>query len=110
MSTLANEGGANKFEFAVENTGQDVILQTKVNSASIERVLVDHVPFVVYEISEVLMPRELVKGKYYSGEADAPAADPPEADDDEKVDDGIDNRVNGILMGFLRLFRGLHEP
>lgn len=133
MSTLATVG-PNKFKLSVENHGENVILKTKVNTASVVGLLADQVPFMVFRISQVLMPRELFKGKY-SGAADAPAdgpvadgpadgpvadepADGPAADeladgpeaDDQTDDDGTENGMSRLdegnrVNGFLRFFR-----
>ncbi|KAK7299816.1 hypothetical protein RJT34_10644 [Clitoria ternatea] len=121
MNTLATEG-ANKYDFTVQNDGEDVMLETKIDTASIVGTLIDQDPFVAYKISKVLMPRELFKvkelapaespkapkkkssGKKKSDkEADAPA-DGPVGDDDEASDQKAadDNGVAGLQIG-LRL-------
>ncbi|MED6205341.1 Fasciclin-like arabinogalactan protein 2 [Stylosanthes scabra] len=73
MNTLATEG-ANKFDFTVQNDGEDVKLETKVDTASIVGTLIDQDPFVAYKISKFLMPRELFKVS--EEESDAPAEAP----------------------------------
>ncbi|CAL0317411.1 unnamed protein product [Lupinus luteus] len=60
VNTLATEG-ANKYDFTVQNNGEDVKLQTKVVTASIVGTLIDQDPFVAYKINKVLLPRELFK-------------------------------------------------
>ncbi|XP_004491619.1 fasciclin-like arabinogalactan protein 2 [Cicer arietinum] len=120
MNTLATEG-ANKYDFTVQNDGEDVNLETKVNTANIIGTLIDQDPFVVYKISKVLMPRELFKGVKEdlapaespkapkkkkkskaapAEDADSPA-DGPDADsesDDQKAAD--DNGVSGLNQRF----------
>ncbi|KAK7320253.1 hypothetical protein VNO77_29567 [Canavalia gladiata] len=127
MNTLATEG-ANKYDFTVQNDGEDVMLETKVNTANIVGTLIDQDPFVAYKISKVLMPRELFKeiveapaespkapkkkkkkGEQDSDAADAPA-DGPESDesDDQKAADDT-NGVSGLHSGvkFTMLFFSL---
>ncbi|PIN20386.1 hypothetical protein CDL12_06934 [Handroanthus impetiginosus] len=60
MNTLATEG-VNKFDFTVQNDGEDVKLETKVVTATIEGTLIDEDPLAVYKIDKVLLPRELFK-------------------------------------------------
>lgn len=135
MNTLATEGH-NKYDFTVQNDGEDVNLETKVNTANIVGTLIDQDPFVVYKISKVLMPRELFKGvKEEKDLAPAPApkaakskskkkkaapaadedadspADGPDADadsDDQKAADD-ENGVNGLNQGlrFIMVFFSL---
>ncbi|KAL4300116.1 hypothetical protein AHAS_Ahas17G0168700 [Arachis hypogaea] len=60
MNTLETQG-ANKFDFTMQNDGEDVKLEMKVDTTSIVRTLIDQDPFVAYKISKVLMSRELFK-------------------------------------------------
>ncbi|KAL0311100.1 UNVERIFIED_CONTAM: Fasciclin-like arabinogalactan protein 2 [Sesamum angustifolium] len=60
MNTLATEG-ANKFDFTVQNEGEDVKIETKVVTATIKGTVVDEDPLAVYKIDKVLLPRELFK-------------------------------------------------
>ncbi|KAJ1383873.1 FAS1 domain [Sesbania bispinosa] len=127
MNTLATEG-ANKYDFTVQNDGEDVKLETKVNTANIVGTLIDQDPFVAYKINKVLMPRELFKGyveapaespkgaksKKKKGAADAPADGPAgdEADDQKAADDnnGVSGLNNGrfrFVMVLLSLFVGV---
>ncbi|XP_057440856.1 fasciclin-like arabinogalactan protein 2 [Lotus japonicus] len=124
MNTLATEG-ANKYDFTVQNDGEDVNLETKVNTAGIIGTLIDQDPFVVYKISKVLMPRELFKGvtektvspaespkpakkkskSTKKGNADDDAADSPAdgpADDDSDNQTAADDNsgVTGLNQGF----------
>ncbi|MCD7448407.1 Fasciclin-like arabinogalactan protein 2 [Datura stramonium] len=61
MNTLATEGH-NKYDFTVQNDGDDVKLETKVVTATISGTLYDEEPLSVYKIDKVLLPRELFKG------------------------------------------------
>ncbi|XP_058742755.1 fasciclin-like arabinogalactan protein 2 [Vicia villosa] len=123
MNTLATEG-ANKYDFTVQNDGEDVNIETKVNTANIIGTLIDQDPFVVYKINKVLMPRELFKGvkedlapaespkaakkKKSTKKGKAPAddeadspADGPDADsdsDDQKAADD-NSGVSGLNQG-----------
>nr|XP_043622808.1 fasciclin-like arabinogalactan protein 2 [Erigeron canadensis] len=76
MNTLATEG-KNKYDFTVQNDGNDVKLKTKVVTATITGTVVDDEPVAVYKIDKVLMPRELFKGAVV--EADEPAPTPKAA-------------------------------
>lgn len=60
MNTLATEG-AKKFDFTVQNDGDDVKLKTKVVTATITGTLIDEDPLAVFKIDEVLLPKELFK-------------------------------------------------
>ncbi|KAK4369299.1 hypothetical protein RND71_013091 [Anisodus tanguticus] len=61
MNTLATEGH-NKYDFTIQNDGDDVTLKTKVVKATISGTLYDEEPLSVYKIDKVLLPRELFKG------------------------------------------------
>ncbi|KAK6934604.1 FAS1 domain [Dillenia turbinata] len=77
MNTLATDG-ANKFDFVVQNDGQDITLQTKIVTAKITGTLVDEDPLVVYTVDKVLLPKELFKAEAPTpAPAPAPAAAPP---------------------------------
>ncbi|TKY57521.1 Fasciclin arabinogalactan protein 2 [Spatholobus suberectus] len=130
VNTLATEG-ANKYDFTVQNDGEDVSLETKVNTASVVGTLIDQDPFVAYKINKVLMPRELFKdsaeapadspkpakkkGKKPAA-ADAPADGPAAESDNQKAADEDTNGVSrlhdgvrfvtvllSLIMGFLVL-------
>ncbi|QHO26385.1 hypothetical protein HN51_023503 [Arachis hypogaea] len=125
MNTLATER-ANKFDFTVQNDGEDVKLETKVDTASIVGTLIDQDPFVAYKISKVLMPRELFKvsqeeesdapaespkaskkgkKKKASPAADAPADGPESDSEDQKAAD--DNAADSNAARFSMLFFSL---
>ncbi|XP_061344141.1 fasciclin-like arabinogalactan protein 2 [Gastrolobium bilobum] len=125
MNTLATEG-ANKYDFTVQNDGEDVKLETKVDTANIVGTLIDQDPFVTYKVDKVLMPRELFKGtveaapaespkpakKKKGKTADAPADGPGAAADDQKAADdnsGVSGLNNGFrfIMVLLSLFIGV---
>ncbi|XVF70891.1 hypothetical protein PTKIN_Ptkin11bG0198600 [Pterospermum kingtungense] len=78
MNTLATDG-ASKFDFTVQNEGEDVTLKTKVNTVKITGTLLDQEPVAIYSIDKVLMPRELFKPAPTPAPAPAPeeAADAP---------------------------------
>lgn len=109
-STLATDG-ANKYDFAVQNDGQDVTVNTGVVTAKVTGTAFDEVSLVIYLVDKVLEPEELFR-------ADAPipapapvsekAADSPNAasspaespdDDDSPADHDADGnsaiRVDG---------------
>ncbi|XP_068638686.1 fasciclin-like arabinogalactan protein 1 [Aristolochia californica] len=78
MNTLATDG-AKKFDFTVQNEGEEVTLKTKINTAKITGTVVDDEPLVAYTLDTVLLPRELFK-------AEAPAPAPaPEAESPKKA-------------------------
>ncbi|KAH6796042.1 hypothetical protein C2S51_037028 [Perilla frutescens var. frutescens] len=88
VNTLATEG-AKKFDFTVQNDGDDVKLETKVVTATIKGTLIDEDPLAVYKIDRVLLPTELFKAapaaKSSAGdEAEAPG---PAGDDDVPADE-----------------------
>lgn len=85
MNTLATEGKSSKFDFTVQNDGEDVKLETKVVTASIVGTLIDQDPFVVYKIDKVLLPRELFKAAP-PATAEEPAAAPAKSKTKKKKD------------------------
>uniref|UniRef100_A0A2N9IG52 FAS1 domain-containing protein n=1 Tax=Fagus sylvatica TaxID=28930 RepID=A0A2N9IG52_FAGSY len=83
MNTLATDG-ANKYDFTVQNDGEELTLKTKVITAKVTGTLKDQEPLVVYKIDKVLLPRELFKVAAKAAKeaaAAAPEADAPEGDD-----------------------------
>ena len=79
MNTLATEK-ANKYDFTVQNNGEDVKLETKVVTAKIVGTLIDQDPFVVYKIDKVLLPKEL-----FNKTVEAPAESPKPAKKNKKA-------------------------
>ncbi|XP_028805230.1 fasciclin-like arabinogalactan protein 2 [Neltuma alba] len=111
VNTLAT-GGANKYDFTVQDDGEVVRLETKVVTAKIVGTLIDQDPLVVYKINKVLLPRELFKETLAPAEspepakkkkkgdasADSPDADAPEDDvESDKADDS--NGASGLREG-----------
>ncbi|KAJ8898583.1 hypothetical protein K2173_001480 [Erythroxylum novogranatense] len=99
MNTLATDG-ANKYDFTVQNDGEEINLQTKVITAKIMGTIKDEEPLVLYKIDKVLLPRELFKEaapaapapkstKRKKATADSPEADAPSDEDpaDQTADD-----------------------
>lgn len=78
MNTLATDGGK-KFDLTVQNEGEEVTLQTKINSVKITGTLIDEQPVAMYTTDKVLMPKELFKAAPTPAPAPAPekAADAP---------------------------------
>lgn len=81
MNTLATDG-AKKFDFTVQNDGEEVTLQTKVVTAKITGTLLDEQPVAIYTVDKVLQPRELFKAE---AQTPAPAPAPEEAADAPKA-------------------------
>ncbi|CAI9294898.1 unnamed protein product [Lactuca saligna] len=88
MNTLATEGAKKKYDFTVQNVGDDVKLKTKVVTAAITGTVIDDEPVALYKIDKVLLPRELFKG---TAEADEPAAAPKAAKKKKKAAKKGDN-------------------
>ncbi|KAJ9153939.1 hypothetical protein P3X46_027325 [Hevea brasiliensis] len=80
MNTLATDG-ANKFDFTVQNDGEDVTLKTKSTTAKITGTLIDEQPVAVYTINKVLLPKELFKAE---APTPAPASAPEKSADAPK--------------------------
>ncbi|KAL8474109.1 hypothetical protein ACS0TY_030106 [Phlomoides rotata] len=119
MNTLATEG-AKKFDFTVQNDGDDVKLETKIVTATIDGTLVDADPLAVFKIDKVLLPKELFKaappapapkpskskkskksGDDFDDEAETPG---PSADDEAAADEETSNNgVSVVGAGFLTL-------
>ncbi|KAJ8532510.1 hypothetical protein K7X08_012433 [Anisodus acutangulus] len=76
MNTLATDG-ANKYNFVVQNDGEDVTLKTKIVTAKITETLIDEQPLAIFSLDKVLLPKELFKAALTPAPAPAPA---PEAD------------------------------
>ncbi|KAF8414265.1 hypothetical protein HHK36_002265 [Tetracentron sinense] len=80
MNTLATDG-ANKYDFTVQNDGEEVTLKTKIVTAKITGTILDEQPLAVYTINKVLLPMELFKASPTPAPAPAPEPEPePEAD------------------------------
>ncbi|KAJ8765006.1 hypothetical protein K2173_010478 [Erythroxylum novogranatense] len=74
MNTLATDG-ANKYDFTVQNDGDQVTLKTKSTTARITGTLKDEQPLAIYTIDKVLLPKELFKDAPAPTPAPAPAVD-----------------------------------
>ncbi|KAH7544529.1 hypothetical protein ACOSP7_030119 [Xanthoceras sorbifolium] len=79
MNTLATDG-ARKFDFTVQNEGEEVTLKTKINTVKITGTLIDEQPVAIYTTDKVLLPNELFK----AAPTPAPAPAPEEAADSPK--------------------------
>ncbi|KAL2493679.1 Fasciclin-like arabinogalactan protein 2 [Forsythia ovata] len=126
MNTLATEG-ANKYDFTVQNDGEDVKLKTKIVTATIKGTLIDEDPLAVFKIDKILLPRELFKAappapapkspksakskaKSDDGEdADAPAPDGDSVPADETTDSNAAAGIHGgwFVKGIFSLFLGV---
>ncbi|XP_027342390.1 fasciclin-like arabinogalactan protein 1 [Abrus precatorius] len=76
QNTLATDG-ANKFDFTIQNDGEQVTLRTKSTTAKITDTLIDEQPLAIFAINKVLLPKELFKAE---APAPAPAPEPAAAD------------------------------
>ncbi|KAM7492424.1 hypothetical protein LguiA_035345 [Lonicera macranthoides] len=101
INTLATEG-PNKYDFTIQNDGEDVKLETKVVTAKIVGTLIDEDPVSVYKIDKVLLPTELFKeapvGTKGEKEAEAPGPAADEDPADQTVSDGA-LRIGGGRLG-----------
>ncbi|KAK9072238.1 hypothetical protein SSX86_008672 [Deinandra increscens subsp. villosa] len=79
MNTLATDG-ASKFDFTVQNDGQDLTIKTGLVTAKIVTTLIDQQPLIIFTINKVLLPKELFKSALSPAPAPAPEADAPTAD------------------------------
>lgn len=119
MNTLATDG-ASKYDFTIQNDGEDVKLKTKVVTATITGTVIDQDPLIVYKIDKVLQPRELFKAaagdapapapkgskkKKETTAADEPAADSPEGDSADQTADS--NGVGGGVLSGPRVVVGV---
>ncbi|KAL0008823.1 hypothetical protein SO802_010325 [Lithocarpus litseifolius] len=123
INTLATDG-ANKYDFTIQNDGEEVTLKTKVVTAKVTGTLKDEEPLVVYKVDKVLLPGELFKvapttkaeapKAAKEAAAAAPAADSPEGDDvgnqtaDNNGASGLDGgrlimAILSFCVGFLAL-------
>ncbi|KAL7597974.1 fasciclin-like arabinogalactan protein 1 [Lactuca sativa] len=76
MNTLATDG-ASKYDFTVQNDGQEVTIKTSIVTAKIVGTLIDQQPLVIFTINKVLLPKELFKAALSPAPAPAPEADAP---------------------------------
>ncbi|XP_076943382.1 fasciclin-like arabinogalactan protein 2 [Bidens hawaiensis] len=76
MNTLATDG-ASKYDFTVQNDGQDVTIMTSIVTSRIVGTLTDKQPLVIFTIDKVLMPKELFKKVVSLAPVPAPEADAP---------------------------------
>jgi hypothetical protein len=122
VNTLATDG-ANKYDFTVQNDGEEVTLKTKVVTVKITGTVKDEEPLVVYKIDKVLLPRELFKvaptapapkapKAKAKGKAEAPAEADAPADDivgDQTADNNGAGGVDGgrLVMVFLSFCMGV---
>lgn len=132
MNTLATDG-ASKYDFTVQNDGEQVTLKTRVNTVKITGTLLDEQPLAIYSIDKVLMPKELFKAvaptlapapapekaadspksskrKSVPASADSPA-DSPDGDVADQTADGNGSvRFGSARFGFLvlSLWLGVH--
>ncbi|KAD4386348.1 hypothetical protein E3N88_26517 [Mikania micrantha] len=81
MNTLATDG-ASRYDFTVQNDGNDVTIKTSIVTAKIVGTLIDQQPLVIFTINKVLLPKELFKRDI--APAPAPEANPPTADSPKK--------------------------
>ncbi|XP_073125539.1 fasciclin-like arabinogalactan protein 2 [Henckelia pumila] len=106
MNTLATEG-AKKFDFTVQNDGDDVKIETKIVTATITGTLIDRDPLAVFKVDKVLLPAELFKAAPASpapkpskskkaSHADAPG---PSEDDTAAADEDSSNDGGRIISG-----------
>lgn len=123
VNTLATDG-ANKYDFTVQNDGEEVTLKTKVVTVKITGTVKDEEPLVAYKIDKVLLPRELFKvaptapapkapkAKAKGKAADAPAEADAPADDivgDQTADNNGAGGLDGgrLVMAFLSFCMGV---
>ncbi|GAB4845955.1 Fasciclin-like arabinogalactan protein 1 [Ancistrocladus abbreviatus] len=78
MNTLATDG-ASKYDFTVQNDGEQVTLITKVVTAKITGTLFDEQPVAIYTIDKVLLPKELFKADISPAPAPTPEAKAPKS-------------------------------
>ncbi|CAL1384738.1 unnamed protein product [Linum trigynum] len=85
MNTLATDG-ASKFDFTVQNDGEQLTLKTKSTTAKVTGSIFDEQPLAVYTIDKVLLPNELFKDapSPTPAPAPAPAADAPKSSKKKK--------------------------
>ncbi|XP_038904209.1 fasciclin-like arabinogalactan protein 1 [Benincasa hispida] len=109
-NTLATDGAA-KFDFTVQNDGEDVTIKTSIVTAKVDGAgFFDEAPLVVFLIDKVLEPEELftadavapasgkVKGDSDVGVSpmsDSPAESPDDSPADQNADGNSAVRVNG---------------
>lgn len=85
MNTLATDG-ANKYDFTVQNDGEDVTLKTRSGTSTITGTVIDEDPLIVFKIDKFLLPKELFKASVAEAEAPAPKAGKKKSSKDESAD------------------------
>ncbi|CAI9089997.1 OLC1v1024667C1 [Oldenlandia corymbosa var. corymbosa] len=109
LNTLATEG-KNKFDLTVKTDGEDLVVSTEVNSATLTGTLIDQDPLAVFKIDKVLLPHQLFKSvpgapapkaskgsksKDASADAPGPAGDDDSVPADATASDNGSVRVSG---------------
>ncbi|XP_010557720.1 PREDICTED: fasciclin-like arabinogalactan protein 2 [Tarenaya hassleriana] len=87
VNTLATEGD-NKYDFTVQNDGEDVTLETDVVTAQVTGTLKDQEPLIVYKIDKVLMPREIFKATVKEAPSPKPSKHKKKSTADDELADG----------------------
>ncbi|CAN4096288.1 unnamed protein product [Withania somnifera] len=88
INTMATTNGKNnKYDFNVQNDGDNVKLDTNVLTAKITGTLLDEEPLAVYKIDKVLQPSELFKAESINSEDTAP--EPSSGDNDSDSDKNL---------------------
>ncbi|XP_010542030.1 PREDICTED: fasciclin-like arabinogalactan protein 2 [Tarenaya hassleriana] len=100
INTLAT-GGDSKYDFTVQNDGDDVTLETDVVTAKLTGTLKDQEPLIVYKIDKVLLPREIFKASVKEAPSPKPSKNKksPEEDADAPTDDydaQVADNKNGV--------------
>uniref|UniRef100_A0A7C9B3R3 Gamma-glutamyltransferase n=3 Tax=Opuntia streptacantha TaxID=393608 RepID=A0A7C9B3R3_OPUST len=107
MNTLATDG-AKKFDFTVQNDGEQVTLKTTIVTARITGTIIDEQPLAIHTIDKVLLPKELFKADIAPAPAPAPEkakapkaskkhhhASPPAPPSDSPADAPADGPADG---------------
>ncbi|KAK9074691.1 hypothetical protein SSX86_003009 [Deinandra increscens subsp. villosa] len=124
MNTLTTDIGK-KYDFTVQNDGQDVTIKTGTVTAKIVGTLIDQQPLVIFTVDKVLLPNELFKGavspapaaspksgkkkKQQRKSTPAPASSesPADSPDDAVADEEADSNNGGGINGFRFAAMGL---
>ncbi|KAK4344183.1 hypothetical protein RND71_037277 [Anisodus tanguticus] len=96
INTMATtKGKNNKYDFSVQNDGDNVKLETNIVTAKITGTLLDEEPLAVYKIDKVLQPSELFKAQSINSEDTAPE---PSSGDEEGDGETTANNNGAMIM------------
>ncbi|MCD7462798.1 hypothetical protein HAX54_049380 [Datura stramonium] len=100
INTMATtKGKNNKYDFSIQNDGDNVKLETNIVTAKITGTLLDEEPIAVYKIDKVLQPSELFKAQSINTkDTSSGDSDGDDGDGDVPADSTAANNNGAMIM------------